>query len=197
MPDPTTIGHAPAPVSEIVVYENGADVRIDVRTDGETVWLSQSQMAQLFGCTVRNVRLHLENIYACGELEKEATRKDFFLVRTEGTREVRRTVACYNLDAIISVGYRVNSILGVRFRQWATRILREMLLNKLEEVKRIASLESRMDRAETSIKQIEAGVSYLVQQISTPPPDPPRHKIGFSASGSSRPETRNTKRATR
>ena len=197
MPDPTTIEHAPAPVGEIVVYENGADVRIDVRTDGETVWLSQSQMAQLFGCTVRNVRLHLENIYACGELEKEATRKDFFLVRTEGTREVRRTVACYNLDAIISVGYRVNSILGVRFRQWATRILREMLLNKLEEVKRIASLESRMDRAETSIKQIEAGVSYLAQQISTPPPDPPRRKIGFSASGSSRPETRNPKRATR
>ena len=197
MPEPTTIEHAPAPMSEIVVYENGADIRIDVRTDGETVWLTQSQMAQLFGCTVRNVRLHLENIYACGELERKATRKDFFLVRTEGTREVHRSVACYNLDAIISVGYRVNSILGVRFRQWATRILREMLLNKLEEVKRIASLESRMDRAETSLRQVEAGVSYLVQQISTPPPDPPRRKIGFSASGSSRPATRNAKRATR
>ena len=183
MPDKTTIQSAPT--SEIVVYENGADVRLDVRTDGETVWLTQSQMASLFGCTVRNVRLHLENIYACGELEREATRKDFFLVRAEGAREVRRSVACYNLDAIISVGYRVNSILGVRFRQWATRLLREMLLNKLEEVKRIAALENRMDRAETSIKQVEAGVSYLVQQLSSPPPDPPRRKIGFVTNRSS------------
>jgi hypothetical protein len=105
--------------NQIVVYQPNETVRLDVRLENETVWLTQSQMGELFGCTTRNVRLHLENIYACGELLPEATRKDFFLVRIEGARQVRRTVTCYNLDAIISVGYRVNSILGVKFRQWA------------------------------------------------------------------------------
>ena len=93
-----------------------------MRLENETVWLTQSQMGALFGSTTRNVRLHLENIYACGELLLEITRKDFFLVRIEGARQVRRTVTSYNLDAIISVGYRVNSILGVKFRQWATSV---------------------------------------------------------------------------
>ena len=91
--------------NEIVVYQPDETLRLDVRLEDETVWLSQSQMGTLFGCTTRNVRLHLENIYACGELAPEATRKDFFLVRHEGVRQVRRMVTCYNLDAIISVGY--------------------------------------------------------------------------------------------
>ena len=108
--------------NQIVVYQPNETVRLDVRLENETVWLTQSQMGELFGCTTRNVRLHLENIYACGELHAMATRKDFFLVRIEGGRQVRRTVTCYNLDAIISVGYRVNSILGVKFRQWATSV---------------------------------------------------------------------------
>ena len=95
--------------NEIVVYQPDETLRLDVRLEDETVWLSQSQMGTLFGCTTRNVRLHLENIYACGELTPDATRKDFFLVRQEGVRQVRRMVTCYNLDAIISVGYRVNS----------------------------------------------------------------------------------------
>ena len=132
---------ASAPRGDIVVYEAGSDTRPEARTDGETMWLTQSEMAKLFGCTVRNIRLHLENIYAIGELESNPTRKDFFLVRMEGSRQVSRTVTCYNLDAIISVGYRVNSIRGVRFRQWATHVLRDMLLRKLDEVKRIGSLE--------------------------------------------------------
>ena len=167
---------SPAP-NEVVVYRPDESIRLDVTTDGETVWLTQSQMAVLFGCTVRNIRLHLENIYASGELDQEPTRKDFFLVRKEGTRTVSRTVACYNLDAIISVGYRVNSIRGVRFRQWATCILREMLLNKLDEIKRIGSLERRMDAAEGDIKQVQAGVNYLVQQLSAPPPAPPQDRL--------------------
>ena len=93
-----------------------------MRLENETVWPTQSQMGELFDPTTRNVRLHLENIYACGELLPEITRKDFFLVRIEGARQVRRTVTCYNLDEIISVSYRVNSILGVKFRQWATSV---------------------------------------------------------------------------
>ena len=94
--------------NEIVVYQPNETVRLDVRLENETVWLTQAQMGLLFGCTTRNVRMHLENIYSCGELEAESTRKDFFLVRMEGPRQVRRVVICYNLDAIISVGYRVN-----------------------------------------------------------------------------------------
>ena len=85
----------------------------------------------------------------------------------------------YDLDTMISVGYRVKSPEGVRFRRWATRVLREMLLNRLDEVKRIGSLERRMDAAENDIKQIKGGMNYLVKQLSAPPSDPPRRRIGF------------------
>ena len=93
-------------------------------------------------------------------------------------------VVLYNLDVLISVGYRVKSLQGTRFRQWATRILREMLLNRLDEVKRIGNLERRMDAVEGDIKQIKGGTNYLVQQLSAPP-DPPRKRIGFNNGGSS------------
>ena len=92
-----------------------------------------------------------------------------------------RPVALYNLDVVISVGYRVKSFQGTRFRQWATRVLREMLLNRLEEIKRIGSLERRMDAAENDITQIRGGMSYLVKQLSAPPPSPPRRRIGFES----------------
>ena len=95
----------------------------------------------------------------------------------DGKTQIKE-IGLYNLDVIISVGYRVKSIQGTRFRQWATRILREMLLNRLDEIKRIAKLERRMDAAEGDIKQIKGGMNYLVQQLSAPP-DPPRRRIGF------------------
>ena len=87
----------------------------------------------------------------------------------------------YDLDVVISVGYRVKSLQGVLFRRWATRVLREMLLSKLDEIKRIASLERRMDKTEAGLQQVQAGVDYLVQQLTAPPPDPPKPKIGFQA----------------
>ena len=90
-----------------------------------------------------------------------------------------KEVGLYNLDVVISVGYRVKSIQGTRFRQWATRILREMLLNRLDEVKRIGNLEHRMDAVEGDIRQIKGGMNYLVKQLSAPP-DPPRRRIGFN-----------------
>ena len=132
--------------NQIVVYQPNETIRLDVRLENESVWLTQSQMGQLFGCTTRNVRMHLENIYSCGELAQEATRKDFFLVRLEGARQIHRTVTCYNLDAIISVGYRVNSILGVKFRQWATNVLREYLLQGYSVNARLNQLEDKVDR---------------------------------------------------
>ncbi len=122
---------APAtrPDGEILVYETpGGEVSVDVRLDRETVWLTQRQMAQVFGTTPANVQMHLRNVFSGGELEAEATTKDFLVVQTEGRRRVRRILKHYDLDAIISVGYRVNSKRGVRFRQWATRTLRDHLV---------------------------------------------------------------------
>ncbi len=109
---------------QVAVYEDArGEVRVDVRLDRETVWLTQRQMAEVFDSTPENVLMHLRNIFASGELEVEATTKEFLAVRTEGRRRVRRRLKHYNLDAIISVGYRVNTRHGVRFRQWATRTL--------------------------------------------------------------------------
>ena len=103
-------------------------LRVDVRLDRETVWLTQRQMADVFDTTPQNVLMHLQNVFADDELDEEATTKDFLLVRSEGGRQVRRRIRHYDLDAIISVGYRINSRQAVRFRQWATRTLREHLV---------------------------------------------------------------------
>ena len=113
-----------SPGGEIVVYEApDGEVRVEARLEQETVWLSQRDMAAVFDTTPENVLMHLRNVFSSEELEAEATTKDFLVVRTEGRRQVRRRIRHYNLDAIISVGYRVNSRRGVRFRQWATRTL--------------------------------------------------------------------------
>ena len=113
---------------KIELYETpGGEVRVDVRLDEETVWLTQRQMAQVFRTSTDNVSLHLKNIFSDNELEESATTEDFSVVQAEGNRRVQRTLKHYNLDAIISVGYRINSKQGVRFRQWATSILRDHL----------------------------------------------------------------------
>ena len=113
----------------LLFFESGDDT-IEVRLDttSETVWLTQRQMADVFDTTPENVLMHLQNVFNDVELDEEATTKNFLVVRTEGQRQVRRRLKHYNLDAIISVGYRVNSRRAVQFRQWATRILREHLL---------------------------------------------------------------------
>ena len=153
--------------NEIVVYQPNETLRLEVKLEDETVWLTQSQMGELFGCTTRNVRLHLENIYASGELEASSTGKDFFLVRMEGNRRVSRRVTCYNLDAIISVGYRVNSIKGVQFRKWATNVLREYLLKGFSFNARMNQLEDRVDRRlakhDQDIVELKEKVDFFVQ----------------------------------
>ena len=115
--------------SEFLVYrsESGA-IKLEVRFDGDTVWLTQQQLAELFQTTQQNVSLHLRNIYAEGELRPEATHKEFLSVRQEGARQVRRTLEFYNLDAIISVGYRITSAVATQFRIWATQRLREYIV---------------------------------------------------------------------
>ena len=101
---------------------------IEARYEEETVWLSQKLMAELFGVSVPTINEHLKNIYDTGELVREATLRNFRIVQTEGGRNVSRQVDFYNLDAIISVGYRVNSVRATQFRQWATQVLREFAI---------------------------------------------------------------------
>jgi prophage maintenance system killer protein len=141
------------PGGELVVYETpDGEVRVDVRLEKETVWLTQRQMAVLFDTTPENVLMHLSNIFADGELEPEATAKDFLVVQTEGRRRVRRNLKHYNLDAIISVGYRVNSKRGVRFRLWATRTLREHL---------VRGYTLNRQRFEQNARELEAALALV------------------------------------
>jgi hypothetical protein len=114
---------------EILLYStpDGA-VRVEVVFVDETFWLTQKKMAELFGVNVRTVNEHLGNIFISNELQKNSTIRKFRIVQTEGTREVAREVEFYNLDAIIAVGYRVNSRQATQFRIWATQVLREFLV---------------------------------------------------------------------
>ena len=117
------------PGGEMLIYESDdGRIRLDVRLEDESLWLTQALMAELFQTTPQNITLHLKSIYEEGELEEAATCKDFLQVQQEGGRSVRRLRKFYNLDAIISVGYRVKSLTATRFRIWATQRLREYLI---------------------------------------------------------------------
>lgn len=136
---------------EIFLYQPDETVRLEVRLEDDTVWLTQQQMAELFYATKQNVSLHIKNIYDEGELEEASTVKDYLTVRKEGNRTVRRHVNYYNLDVIISVGYRIKSIRGTRFRQWANRVIKEYLLNGYSVNQRFLNIEQRLASAEEKI----------------------------------------------
>lgn len=115
--------------SQIIIYQTeSGETKLDVRFQDETVWLTQKLMAELFQTTPQNITIHLKNIFEEGELEEKATCKDFLQVQVEGKREVKRERQFYNLDAIISVGYRIKSNVATKFRQWATGQLREYIV---------------------------------------------------------------------
>ena len=137
----------------VVVYRSADDaVQLDVQLAEETVWLTQKQMAGLFDTTPQNITVHIRNIYKEEELAKEATCKDFLQVQIEGGREIRRIAKFYNLDVIISVGYRVKSKRGTQFRQWATKVLNEYLRHGYAVSNRFERLEQRMAKAEQQIE---------------------------------------------
>ena len=147
--------------NEIILYRpNEAAEHIEVRLENETVWLNQAQMAILFGQTKQNISLHINNCFKEGELEKIATVKDSLTVATEGQRKVKRKVEFYNLDVIISVGYRVKSKQGTQFRIWATNMLREYLLKGY-------AINQRMDRIETNYDNLSKEVSKISLQLKT------------------------------
>lgn len=114
--------------NEIIIYQTqDGQTKIDVRLENETVWLTQNQMAELFQTTKQNISLHIKNIFEEGELSENSTVKDYLTVQQEGNRKVSRNISYYNLDVIISVGYRVKSLRGTQFRIWATQVLKEYM----------------------------------------------------------------------
>ncbi len=132
--------------NEIIIYQPDESLKLDVRLEDETVWLSQAQMSELFQASKQNISLHISNIYKEGELEMDATVKEYLTVQTEGKRKVNRRISFYNLDVIISVGYRIKSIRGTQFRQWANKILKDYLLRGYSINQRFMQLENRIDR---------------------------------------------------
>ncbi len=140
--------------SEIKIYQaDDGQTKIDVRFENETVWLSQKQMAQLFDKDSDTIGLHLKNIYQSGELEEFATTEESSVVQNEGKRQVQRKIKLYNLDAIISVGYRVNSKRGIQFRIWASRIIKEYLLKGFViDNKRLVQQNNQLKELQNSVK---------------------------------------------
>ena len=161
---------------EILVYESEAGNRLEVRIDGETVWLTQDQMSRLFGRDQSVVARHIRNIFKERELDRRSVYAKFAYTAADGKTY---QVAFYSLDVVISVGYRVKSLQGTRFRQWATRVLREMLLRRHDDLNRLVAVERRVDVLEGDVEQVKNGMEYLIQQLSDPPADPPRRRIGF------------------
>lgn len=156
---------------QALIYQaEDGSFQIEVRLEEDTIWLAQKQMAELFGTSTDNIGLHLKHIYAEGELSEKATTEDYSVVRIEGTRKVNRKVRHYNLDAIISIGYRVNSRQGTQFRIWANKVLKEYLLQGY------ALNESRLAQQTEQINRLKETL-MLFQKV-------PQDALGYSeASG--------------
>ncbi len=142
--------------NELEIYQNeDGSLQLAVALQHESLWLSQLQLAQLFNTSTDNISLHLKNIYQSGELDENATTEDYSVVRQEGKRQVKRKLKHYNLDAIISVGYRVNSTQATRFRQWATKTLKQHLLKGYTlNQERLAQNATELDNALQLVKRI-------------------------------------------
>ena len=152
--------------NEIVIYQSeDGKTQLDVKLEGETVWLTQSQMSELFQTDRTVINRHIRNIYKSGELEEEATCAKNAQVRIEGSRTVSRSIPYYNLDMIISVGYRVNSIRGVRFRQWANSVLKQYLIKGYAVNERIRKQQI------SELRQLVQVLGRTLQQQPVPTTD--------------------------
>ena len=160
--------------SDLILYrtEDG-QTRIEVRLADETVWMTQAAMAELYQTTTQNITLHLKSILDEGELDEAATCKEFLQVQTEGSRKVSRNRKFYNLQAIIPVGYRVNSIRGTQFRIWATDVLRNHILKgysankkRLKELKQSLKVVGKvLDRYQVDSDQAKTQYPFLVDYV--------------------------------
>jgi hypothetical protein len=155
--------------SEILLYQNTeGNIKIDVRLQEETVWLTQAQMAILFGKDKRTISEHIGNIFSEGELKKNSTIRKFRTVQTEGNREVERELDHYNLDIIISVGYRVKSVKGTQFRIWATQRLKEYIIKGFalnDERFKSGNSMNYFNELQDRIREIRLSVKFFYQKI--------------------------------
>ena len=162
------------PTDESVVVYRSEDgtLQLDVQLSDETVWLTQQQMAMLFGVKEHNITYHIQGIFKTHELEPEATTQKIRVVRLEGNRKVARSIDFYNLDMIISVGYRVNSANATQFRRWATRILKEYMLRGYAVNQQLLHLEERVDKRfraiENELHDHQEKIEFFVRTNQTP-----------------------------
>lgn len=158
--------------SEIILYTTpNGEVKLDIRFEDETFWLSQKKMAELFGVEVHTINYHLKEIFKSGELDEMATIRKIRTVQTEGSRQVQREIEFYNLDAIISVGYRVNSFNATQFRIWATKTLKEFIIkgfvlddDRLKQAKNFG--RDYFDELLERIRSIRASERRFYQKIT-------------------------------
>jgi hypothetical protein len=142
---------------EIIIYlPDDKSAKLEVRIDEETVWLTQAQMVELFSSTKQNISLHINNIFNEGELDQNSTVKEYLTVQIEGTRRVNRKITIYNLDVIISVGYRVKSQRGTQFRIWANGVLKDFLLKGY-------AINHRVDRIEKKLLEHDQKFDLLIK----------------------------------
>lgn len=157
---------------EIIIYQPNDNTKIEVRLNDEMIWLSQPQIVQLFQSSKSNISEHIRNIYSQNELDKDSTVRIFRTVQTEGNRNVHRNITYYNLDMIISIGFRVNTKIGIHFRQWANNILKDNLIKGYSINKRIDYIENKIEHKlqehEAHLNKIDEQINYFVQK-SLPP----------------------------
>lgn len=157
----------------VVVYQSeDGTLQLDVQLSDDTVWLSQQQMATLFNVKENNITYHIKGVYKMHELEPEATTQKIRVVRLEGNRRVTRTIDFYNLDMIISVGYRVNSANATQFRRWATRILKEYMLRGYAVNQQLIHFEEQVDRRfraiESELHEHKEKIDFFVRTNQAP-----------------------------
>jgi hypothetical protein len=171
---------------EIVLYQPEGAVKLEVRVENETVWLTQAQMAELFGVKEHTITYHIQEVFSTDELEQIPTTRKIRVVRAEGKRTVSRNIDFYNLDMIISIGYRVNSKAGVRFRRWANQVLKDHLLKGYsinprmmtvgmqvesrfrEHDAKISLVEGAVQSQESRLSAVEQRIDFFVQAAQTP-----------------------------
>lgn len=164
------VGEFPENTSELLVYQTeDGQTRVQVVLQDETVWMTQNELGRLLQVSKQNISLHIRNIFEEGELERSSTVKEYLTVRTEGSRDVRRKLNLYNLDVIISVGYRVRSHRGTQFRIWATQRLREYLIKGFalddERLKRGPAYEDYFDELLERVRDIRTSEARFYQKV--------------------------------
>jgi len=155
--------------NEIVIYQPDDTICLEVRMDNETVWLTQAQMVTLFQSSKANISEHIKSIYNQKELERESTVRFFRTVQKEGARSVSRTLEHYNLDMIISVGYRVNTKRGILFRKWATEVLKSFFLKGYVINEHLFAIDAHLRNHDLQLENLTERVNIAIQNNSLPP----------------------------